>query len=86
MDLTNIPTDIANKINDQLLKREAVIRNRTYLAKYKHGLMGDTILHLADGEDPVKAALAECRRCSGETNLLNFFDAKFVVESVELVA
>lgn len=86
MNLTKISPDIANKINNQLLERKAVIRDHAYLAKYKNGLMGDTILHLFEKDDPVKAAYAEYCRCSGETNLLNFFDINMVVESVKLVA
>lgn len=59
------------------------IRNKTYLAKYNNGLLNDTILHLTEDDDPVKAALAEYRRCSGEVSLLSDLDAKAVVKSVE---
>lgn len=75
--------NIANKLNEQIRKLDVKVRDKAYLAKYKHGLMGDTILHLAEGEDPIKAALAECRRCSGEVNLLGQTNADFVVQSVE---
>lgn len=75
--------NIANRLNEQIRNHDVKVRDKVYLAKYKHGLMGDTILHLADGEDPIQAALAECRRCSGETNLLGQTGADFVVQSVE---
>lgn len=75
--------NIAIKLNEKLRKQEAKVRDKTYLAKYHHGLMQDTILHLAAGEDPVKAALAEYRRCSGETSLLSPLDAATAVKSVE---
>jgi len=59
------------------------IRNKTFLAKYNNGLLNDTILHLTEDDDPVMAALAEYRRCSGEVHLLSTLDAKTVVKSVE---
>lgn len=58
-------------------------KSKMYLAKYNHGLLNDTKITVFEGDDPVKCALAEYRRNSGEVNLLSNLNAKFVVKSVE---